>query len=38
MKQLFTISGRYAATEDVSIAPQVGLDHVKGTSMNLDAG
>lgn len=25
MKNLFTISGRYAATEDVSITPQVGL-------------
>jgi len=25
MKQLFTISGRYAATEDISITPQVGL-------------
>jgi hypothetical protein len=24
MKQLFTISGRYSATEDVSITPQVG--------------
>lgn len=27
MKQLFTISGRYAATEEVSITPQVGYDN-----------
>jgi hypothetical protein len=27
MKQLFTISGRYAATEDLSITPQVGEEY-----------
>ena len=27
MKNLFTISGRYAATEDVPITPQVGYEY-----------
>jgi hypothetical protein len=27
MKHLFTISGRYSATEDVSITPQVGYNN-----------
>ncbi len=28
MRQLFTISGRYAATEDISITPQVGYGNI----------